>query len=184
MASTMACTWSSIVIFDRSPSRDSWPGSVMAVTSWPASRSLAATSSQAHAPSQKPGTRMIGALDMAKPPSAGGAGVRGASLARVVDEARHESTGPGEDPGPVVWAAGFVQVVVGPVVALRAARDSGGDVRPGGDSRDREGREPGQHTEREDQAGHRRRECQAEGRIDADGARASEADRGSTHAKQ
>ena len=46
---------------DRSASADSRPGRVIAVTSWPSARSAATTSSHAHAPSQKPGTRMIGA---------------------------------------------------------------------------------------------------------------------------
>jgi hypothetical protein len=45
-------------------STDSSPGSVSALTSWPSARNVAATSSQAHAPSQNPGTRMIGALFM------------------------------------------------------------------------------------------------------------------------
>src|SRR5664279_1448000 len=58
----MASTWSCSVILDRSASADSSPGNVSAVTSWLPARSRAATSSHAHAPSQNPGTRMIGAL--------------------------------------------------------------------------------------------------------------------------
>ena len=64
MASTIVSTWSPNVIAERSSSLDACPGSVIAVTSWPSARSFAATSSHAHAPSQKPGTRMIGALAM------------------------------------------------------------------------------------------------------------------------
>src|SRR5262245_25541405 len=56
----MASTWSASVIDDRSASADSSPGSVSAVTSCPSARSVPATSSHAHAPSQKPGTRTIG----------------------------------------------------------------------------------------------------------------------------
>ena len=37
-------------------------GSVMAVTSWPSARKRSVTSSHAQAPSQNPGTRMIGAV--------------------------------------------------------------------------------------------------------------------------
>ena len=61
-ASMIASTWSPKVIAERSSSFDSCPGSVIAVTSWPSARNVAATSSHAHAPSQNPGTRMIGAV--------------------------------------------------------------------------------------------------------------------------
>src|SRR4051812_19094453 len=47
--------------FARSASTDSSPGSVNALTSWPSARRRPATSSHAHAPSQNPGTRTIGA---------------------------------------------------------------------------------------------------------------------------
>ncbi len=60
-ASTIASTWWANVTADRSASTDSRPGRVSAVTSRPSARSRAATSSQAQAPSQKPGTRTIGA---------------------------------------------------------------------------------------------------------------------------
>src|SRR5687768_9710142 len=60
-ASQIASTWSWKEIADRSESADSRPGSVKAVTSCPSSRNAAATSSHAHAPSQNPGTRTIGA---------------------------------------------------------------------------------------------------------------------------
>jgi ATP-dependent DNA helicase RecQ len=49
----------------RSLSTDSSPGRVSAVTSWPSALTSSATSSHAHAPSQKPGTRMSGAAGMA-----------------------------------------------------------------------------------------------------------------------
>src|SRR5213594_3524204 len=61
-ASQIASTWSARVIEDRSASADSSPGSVSAVTSWPSARRAAATSSHAHAPSQNPGTRTMGAV--------------------------------------------------------------------------------------------------------------------------
>ena len=66
-ASQIASTWSDNVIEDRSASADSRPGSVSAVTSWPSARNVAATSSHAHAPSQNPGTRMIGAFVIPRP---------------------------------------------------------------------------------------------------------------------
>src|SRR5207248_5717698 len=50
-----------------SASADSRPGNVSAVTSCPSARRAAATSSHAHAPSQNPGTRMIGAEAMRRP---------------------------------------------------------------------------------------------------------------------
>ena len=66
-ASQIASTWSASVIAERSASADSRPGSVSAVTSWPSARSAAATSSHAHAPSQNPGTRTIGAVVIPRP---------------------------------------------------------------------------------------------------------------------
>src|ERR671919_1215220 len=66
-ASQIASTWSDRVIADRSASADSRPGSVTAVTSWPSARNAAATSSHAHAPSQNPGTRTIGAVVISRP---------------------------------------------------------------------------------------------------------------------
>src|SRR5690349_651006 len=63
-ASQIASTWSFSVIDERSASGDSKPGSVSAVTLWPSARSRSATSSQAHAPSQNPGTRMIDGVVM------------------------------------------------------------------------------------------------------------------------
>src|SRR5436190_809969 len=60
------------MIFERSVSTESSPGSVSAVTSWPSARSDPATASHAHAPSQKPGTRMIGAASTPRPYKAAG----------------------------------------------------------------------------------------------------------------
>ena len=71
-ASQIASTWSGSVIADRSASADSRPGSVSAVTSWPSARNAAATSSHAHAPSQNPGTRTIGAEAIRDPSPQGG----------------------------------------------------------------------------------------------------------------
>ena len=66
-ASQIASTWSDSAIVERSASADSRPGSVSAVTSWPSARNAAATSSHAHAPSQNPGTRTIGAGGTPRP---------------------------------------------------------------------------------------------------------------------
>jgi hypothetical protein len=63
----MASTWSDSVIVERSASADSRPGSVSAVTSCPSARRAEATSSHAHAPSQNPATRMIGAEGVGQP---------------------------------------------------------------------------------------------------------------------
>src|SRR5262245_45141917 len=57
----MASTWCESLIDDLSASGDSSPGSVIAVASMPWAESAGSTSSHAHAPSQKPGTRTIGA---------------------------------------------------------------------------------------------------------------------------
>ena len=61
VASQIVSTWSVSVIEARSALADSKPGSVSGVTSCPSARSAATTSSHAHAPSQNPGTKMMGA---------------------------------------------------------------------------------------------------------------------------
>lgn len=63
----MASTWSDSVIVERSASADSRPGSVSAVTSYPSARRAETTSSHAHAPSQNPAARIIGAEGVGQP---------------------------------------------------------------------------------------------------------------------
>src|SRR4051794_2989271 len=108
-ASQIASTWSDSVIPERSVSLDSRPGSVMAVTSWPSRRRSSATSSQAQAPSQNPGTRMIGAAFEAVIRTcyrgAGDPGFRGPGSAALRIEAIADASD-GDEP----WPGGAVEL--------------------------------------------------------------------------